>query len=169
MAKLKVFCWSDGFHAYPVAVTSRPKALEAWGVNQDLFKTGMATELTEGADFEAALAAPGEVLERRLEVNVSGEPAKAKSKAKPAKAVVREKPKPPSKAALARVAKAKRALEALEDRQAAEREAADERVQRAEAALDTAREAVRGLASKQRKSREQAEAALTEARDALAS
>ncbi len=27
MAKLKVFTWSDGFHAFTVATTSRPRAL----------------------------------------------------------------------------------------------------------------------------------------------
>lgn len=29
MAKLKVFTWSDGFHAYTVATTSRARALAA--------------------------------------------------------------------------------------------------------------------------------------------
>lgn len=164
MAKLKVFCWSDGFRAYPVAVSSRPKALEAWGATQDLFKTGMATELTEGADFEAALAAPGEVLERRLAIKLEGGAAKA---GKPAKAVVRETPQGPTKAQLATVAKAEAALAALEAKQASEREAAEAVVTKAEAALDEARAHVRMLASRQRKMREAAEAALSEAKDAI--
>nr|WP_314435032.1 hypothetical protein [uncultured Brevundimonas sp.] len=42
--RLKVFRWSDGFHAYSVAVSSRPKALSAWGSGQDLFATGLAAE-----------------------------------------------------------------------------------------------------------------------------
>ncbi len=69
-AKLKVFTWSDGFHAFTVAASSRPKALEAWGVGQDLFKTGLAHELSEGADRDAALASPGAVISRGLSVDV---------------------------------------------------------------------------------------------------
>ena len=41
-AKLKVFRYSDGFHAWTVAASSRPKALAAWGVKRDLFKDGSA-------------------------------------------------------------------------------------------------------------------------------
>ncbi len=71
MAKrLKVFTWSDGFHAFTVAVSSRPKALEAWGSKQDLFATGLASELSGGPDYEAALAAPGQVIERGLAIDV---------------------------------------------------------------------------------------------------
>lgn len=69
-AKLKVFTWSDGFHAFTVATTSRPKALEAWGSRQDLFASGLASSLTEGPDYEAALASPGEVIERGLTVDI---------------------------------------------------------------------------------------------------
>ena len=77
MAKrLKVFTWSDGFHAFTVAASSRPKALQAWGSRQDLFATGLASELDGGPDYEAALAAPGEVIERGLIIDV-GEIGKA--------------------------------------------------------------------------------------------
>ena len=69
-AKLKVFTWSDGFHAFTVAASSRPKALEAWGATQDLFKTGLAHEVEEGADRDAALASPGAVISRGLSVDV---------------------------------------------------------------------------------------------------
>lgn len=69
-AKLKVFTWSDGFHAFTVAASSRPKALEAWGVDQDLFKTGLAHEAEEGPDRDAALASPGAVISRGLSVDV---------------------------------------------------------------------------------------------------
>ena len=51
-ARLKVFVTSDGLTDYIVAASSRPKALAAWGVNQDLFKAGAARE-TDGR-----LAAP---------------------------------------------------------------------------------------------------------------
>ena len=76
-AKLKVFTWSDGFHAFTVATSSRPKALEAWGSKQDLFATGLASQLSGGPDYEAALASPGEVIERGLAIDV-GKIGKAK-------------------------------------------------------------------------------------------
>jgi hypothetical protein len=69
-AKLKVFTWSDGFHAFTVATTSRPKALEAWGSRQDLFASGLPCPLTEGPDYDAALASPGQVIERGLTVDI---------------------------------------------------------------------------------------------------
>jgi hypothetical protein len=69
-AKLKVFTWSDGFHAFTVATTSRPKALEAWGSRQNLFASGLASQLTGGPDYDAALAAPGFVIERGLAVDI---------------------------------------------------------------------------------------------------
>ena len=84
MAKLKVFTWSDGFHAFSVATTSRPRALQAWGIGSDIFQTGLASEITSGPDHEAALASPGEVIERGLSIDI-GKVAKApKAKAKPA-------------------------------------------------------------------------------------
>ncbi|WP_309627690.1 hypothetical protein [Brevundimonas sp.] len=87
-AKLKVFTWSDGFHAFTVAASSRPKALEAWGVDQDLFKTGLAHEVDDGPDRDAALASPGAVITLGLTVDVG----KAeKRKAKPGNAKARAK------------------------------------------------------------------------------
>lgn len=86
--RLKVFTWSDGFHAFTVATTSRAKALDAWGSRQDLFATGLASELSGGPDHDAALASPGEVVERGLAVDI-GKIAKAagpKKKAVPTKA-----------------------------------------------------------------------------------
>ena len=83
--KLKVFCYSDGFHSWTVAAPSRAKALEAWGVRRDLFKDGSATELDKGKDYDAALAAPGELIERGLSVDVGKveRTAAPKDKAKP--------------------------------------------------------------------------------------
>lgn len=63
-ARLKVFVTSDGLTDYVVAVSSRAKALAAWGVRQDVFKEGQARETDEPALVEAALAQPGEVLRR---------------------------------------------------------------------------------------------------------
>lgn len=68
--RLKVFQWSDGFHAFTVAASSRPKALAAWGVGQDLFATGLAHEVADGPDRQAALERPGDVIERGLTVDV---------------------------------------------------------------------------------------------------
>lgn len=60
----KVFTWSDGFHRYTVAATSRVKALEAWETDRDLFKEGVAVEAPDAPDAKAALAAPGAVIRR---------------------------------------------------------------------------------------------------------
>lgn len=68
--RLKVFQWSDGFHAFTVAATSRPRALEAWGVSQDLFATGLAKEIHDGPDIDPARDKPGVVIERGLSVDV---------------------------------------------------------------------------------------------------
>jgi hypothetical protein len=86
--RLKVFTWSDGFHAFTVATGSRPKALEAWGSKQDLFATGLASELSGGPDYDAALAAPGEVIERGLAIDIGkiGKAAKPKTPPGPSKA-----------------------------------------------------------------------------------
>lgn len=67
---LKVFSYSDGFHSWTVAATSRARALEAWGVKRDVFKDGSAVEAAEGPDREAALQAPGELIERGLSVDI---------------------------------------------------------------------------------------------------
>ena len=108
--KLKVFTWSDGFHAFTVATTSRPKALEAWGSKQDLFATGLASQLSGGPDYEAALSSPGEVIERGLAIDVG-----KIGKAKPAK------PRGPSKAKAAKIEKLQAALADLDERHQAVR------------------------------------------------
>lgn len=110
---LKVFCYSDGFHAWTVAAPSRAKALAAWGVKRDLFKDGSAKEVTEGGDRDAALAAPGELIERGLTVDI-GKIEKTKApKPKPARA--------PSAKDLARLEALEADLSALEARQRSER------------------------------------------------
>ncbi|WP_439471001.1 hypothetical protein [Brevundimonas sp.] len=67
---LKTFCYSDGFHVWTVAASSRTKALAAFGLKRDLFKDGSAKEIDEGPDRAAALKAPGELIERGLSVDV---------------------------------------------------------------------------------------------------
>ena len=106
----KVFTWSDGFHRYTVAATSRAKALAAWETDRDLFKEGVAQEAPDAPDAKAALAAPGAVI-RRAEGGL--------------KAAVDKLPKPKAKTIDAdaevkrekALAEAKAALEAAEDEQ----------------------------------------------------
>jgi hypothetical protein len=125
-ARLKVFVTSDGLTDYVVAVSSRAKALAAWGVRQDVFKEGQAYETDEPGLVEAALAQPGEVLRRPS--GASGQLAKLK----PAKVA---KPKGPTKAQLKKVADLQAALTELQAahetaraKAEAEREAAEARV-----------------------------------------
>ena len=153
--KLKVFCYSDGFHSWTVAAPSRPKALEAWGVKRDLFKDGSAREIDVGPDRAAALAAPGELIERGLSVDI-GKVERTKTpraKAKP------EKPKSD--------AKAKARVEALE----AELDMLDETQAKEAAELEAEREALerraRELAKRQRKARDDLKAKLKAARAKL--
>ncbi len=136
-AKLKVFTWSDGFHAFTVATSSRPKALEAWGSKQDLFATGLASQLSGGPDYEAALASPGEVVERGLAIDVG-----KIGKAKPAK------PRGPSRAKAARIEKLKTALADLDERRQAEMANFEER----QAALNQARQEAETTYEAERKS-----------------
>jgi len=68
-ARLKVFGWSDGFHSWTVATSSRPKALQAWNVQQDLFKSGLAHEVEAGPERDAALASPGTVIKTGLTID----------------------------------------------------------------------------------------------------
>jgi hypothetical protein len=132
-AKLKVFTWSDGFHAFTVAASSRPKALEAWGASQDLFKTGLAHEVTDGPDRDAALASPGAVISRGLAVDVG-------------KATTR-KARPRNEKAKARVRALEADLETMDADQAERLQALDER----RADLDREREALAAGHGKARK------------------
>ncbi|KQR55832.1 hypothetical protein [Brevundimonas sp. Leaf168] len=136
-AKLKVFTWSDGFHAFTVATSSRPKALEAWGSKQDLFATGLASQLTGGPDYEAALASPGEVIERGLTIDIG-----KIGKAKPAK------PPGPSRAKAAKIEKLKTALADLDERHQAVMADFEEQ----QAALNQARQQVETAYEAERKS-----------------
>lgn len=153
--RLKVFCYSDGFHSWTVAAPSRVKALEAWGVKRDLFKDGAAREIDLGPDREAALAAPGELIERGLAVDVGEVERKEvpKSKAKP------EKPKSD--------AKARARVEALD----AEMTALDEAQAEETAELEAEREALErratALAKQQAKARDALKAKLKAARAKL--
>ncbi len=125
-ARLKVFCWSDGLHAYTVATSSRAKALAAWGFNRDLFEDGEAEEIKAGADHDRALSSPGVTIKRGL--GASAGKVEALKATKP-----KRQPPQPSKADLARVARLEAELVAL----------ADDRDARA-AAIDRERQALAG-------------------------
>ena len=153
--KLKVFCYSDGFHSWTVATTSRAKALEAWGVKRDLFKDGSAREIDVGPDRAAALAAPGELIERGLSVDI-GKVEKTKA------------PKAKTRPVTAKSdAKARARVKALE----AELEALDEAQAEEMAALEAEREALErratDLAKRQRRARDDLKAKLKAARAKL--
>jgi hypothetical protein len=161
-AKLKVFVATNGLTRSLVAVSSRAKALEAWGSKQDLFKEGLAEEATDPAEMEAALARPGEVVTRSalsagaLEAALGAMPMAKKTKADKAK------PKRgPSKEALERVRKFEGKLA---DNDARERAALEDIVRRRTALAEEETE-VRGLAARRRR---ELEAKLSAARDAAA-
>jgi hypothetical protein len=134
-AKLKTFITSDGLTEYVVATSSRPKALAAWGVHQDLFKTGQAREVDDPELVAAAARQPGEVLERPTG-----------GRAKLARLKPRAKQKGPSAATLKRRAEARAALERLEEERQAEvadfereQEASEARRRKAEASYEKRR------------------------------
>ena len=106
--RLKVFVTSDGLTDYIVAVSSKAKALAAWGAHQDLFKTGLAHETDEPATVQAATVQPGEVLRRPAGSRATLE------KLKPARRKP-EKPRGPTQAQLKRVADAEAKLAAAEE------------------------------------------------------
>ena len=136
-AKLKVFVTSDGLTDYVVAVSSKAKALAAWGVRQDVFKEGAAHETDDRELVKAATAKPGEVLRRPS--GTRDELAKLKP-AKPAK------PAGPTKAQLKKIAGLEKQLadfDADHDREAAALERARTDLDRREEALHARHEAKR--------------------------
>lgn len=150
--KLKVFCYSDGFHSWTVAAPSRVKALEAWGVRRDLFRDGSAKEIDSGPDREAALATPGELIERGLSVDVGR---------------VERMKTPKSKAKPASVAKARAKVETLVAELAALNEAQAEEMTALEAEREALETRAAGLAKRQAKARDELKAKLKAARAKL--
>ena len=150
-ARLKVFVTSDGLTDYVVAVSSKAKALAAWGSHQDLFKTGNAHETDDPALVKAATAQPGEVLRRPA--GTRGELAKLKP---PKKA----KPAGPSKAALKKVAELEKRIAALDMAHDRSRRRLEEQRARIDRELE-------GLEADHAAERARFEAALSAARQAL--
>ncbi|TAJ55899.1 hypothetical protein [Brevundimonas sp.] len=147
---LKVFRYSDGFHAWTVAASSRAKALAAWGMTRDLFRDGMAEEIRAGPDHAAALAAPGELIKRGLSVDV-GKVERTKAPKKKAGAGAKDR---------ARVAALEAELAGLDAAQGEETAALDARRE----ALDREAE---DLAKRQDRDREAVKAKLKAARARL--
>jgi hypothetical protein len=152
--RLKVFVTSDGLTDYVVAVSSKAKALAAWGSHQDLFKTGSAHETDDPALVAAATARPGEVLRRPA--GTRGELAKLKPAKRPAAA----KPAGPSKAALKKVSDLEGRLKALD----AAHDKAIAKLEREQARLAEALDSARRDHAAQRA---RVETALSAARQAL--
>jgi hypothetical protein len=159
--RLKVFVTSDGLTDYVVAVSSKAKALAAWGVRQDLFKEGRARETDDPALVAAAMAQPGEVLRRPAETRGALARLKPPKRARPpAPPKAEPKPKAPSKAALKKVADLEARLSALD----AAHDAARSELARARADIDRRGEAE---AASHAARREKLVAVLSAARQAL--
>ena len=160
--RLKVFVTSDGLTDYVVAVSSRAKALEAWGAHQDLFQTGGARQTDDPELVDAACAAPGQVLRRPTGATPPALPPRkaAKPAFKPAKrpaAPRPAKPKGPPPAAVKKVEELEAKLTALAadhgvqlDAIADQRAALDARRERVEADYFKAREKLREALRKAR-------------------
>jgi hypothetical protein len=153
--RLKVFTTSDGFTDYVVAVSSRPKALAAWGVRQDLFKEGRAQETDDPALAKAARAQPGQVLRRAAGSREALAKVKPRKPVKPGKPVKQGKP---PKALLKRIddlekrlAKAEAAHAKASARLEAERAALDRREAELRAGYETRRSSLDARLAEARK------------------
>lgn len=135
--KLKVFTWSDGFHAFTVAASSRPKALAAWGIGQDIFKSGLARQIDAGPAYEAALETPGDVIQTGEAVDLGEIKPAARKAAKPDKRAEARK---------AKIDALEADLEQLEADHAAALDAIDARM----AALHAEREALEAHQNEER-------------------
>lgn len=167
--RLKVFAARFGFHDSVVAAPSQAKALEAWGIRQNLFAEGRAAVTDDPAAIAAALAHPGTPLRRAvgskdpfsLEPGLPDVPAPPKAKRPDLKLVpkaVAPAPPPPDRSALEAAEKALAAInarrieeeaelarrrEALESEEAASRQRWIKDRKAAEANLHKARRAYR--------------------------
>lgn len=169
--RLKVFAAQFGFHDSVVAAPSQAKALEAWGIRQNLFAEGRAAVTDDPDAIAAALAHPGTPLRRAvgskdpfsLEPGLPDVPAPPKRKRLDLKLVPQAAapplpPPPPDRSALEAAEKALAAInarrieeeaelarrrEALEAEEAASRQRWIKDRKAAEADLEKARRAYR--------------------------
>ena len=138
-ARLKVFGWSDGFHSWTVATTSRPKALQAWNVEQDLFKSGLASEIAAGPERDTALAAPGTVIKTGMAID----PGMIEALKPDPQRVERQKARARAEEIQSRIDDLDRELEHAVDQLRTERAVLDERIAILEAEADRKRAALR--------------------------
>jgi colicin import membrane protein len=154
--KLKTFITNLGFFELAVAAPSMKAALEAWGLNHNIFQHGFAKQTGDAKTVAAALAKPGVVLRRPVgtkgafKENTDTPKAIPVRKATPAKAAPKKSAsattRPPANDK-ARVISFEKERKRRDQERAAE-EAAEERAQerqeraieKAQAALDAARQ-----------------------------
>jgi colicin import membrane protein len=144
---LKTYITSIGFFDLAVAAPSMKAALEAWGVQRNLFHQGLATETDDPAIVKATMDQPGVVLRRAVGTKAAFKetaelpnelPASAAEMAPPPKTSAKQRKPPPrthktekaEKAAIIQFAKAKAQRErqrAREEADRAKRQATEER------------------------------------------
>lgn len=124
--KLKVYRTAIGFHDAYVAAPSQKAALEAWGVDTNLFARDSAEEVTEPDLMKVPLEHPGQVVKvlrgtkaEQLAALAEQEPsAKTRKSRVKQSEVVRKRPdKRPPKPSRSTLDRAEKAVEALEKRQ----------------------------------------------------
>jgi len=170
--QLKVFRTAIGFHDAYVAAPSMKAALRAWGAERNLFATGAAEQVGEGAIVAEARARPGEVIRKRrgsLDENLAAlapdKPVSPKAKSKPAK--TRNPPRPGRNAlddAEAALAAAERERDDELDEIAKAETALRKRRQAAETRHDTA---IRAKARQRDAAAKRFDAAMSRWRDAV--
>ena len=127
--KLKVFRTPIGFHDAYVAAPSQKAALEAWGIDTNLFARGSAEEVDDAELTKVPLEHPGQVVKvlrgsREEQLAALAKQKPPRRKAAPKAEVVPKKAKKrarkPSRTPLTR---AEQALEKVEKRHESQREA----------------------------------------------
>ena len=125
--KLKVFRTPIGFHDAYVAAPSQKAALEAWGVDTNLFARGSAEQVTDAELIKVPLEHPGQVVKvlrgtkaEQLAALAEQEPDRSqkprRSRAGEAQVVPKRSTKRPPKPSRSNVDNAEKALEGLAER-----------------------------------------------------
>lgn len=124
--KLKVYRTPIGFHDAYVAAPSQKAALEAWGIDTNLFARDSAEEVTDAELMKVPLEHPGQVVKvlrgtkaEQLAALAEQEPsAKTRTSRVSRSEVVRKRSdKRPPKPSCSKLDRAEKAVEALEKRQ----------------------------------------------------
>jgi hypothetical protein len=149
--KLKVFRTPIGFHDAYVAAPSQKAALEAWGVDTNLFARGEAEQVSEPELAKLPLEHPGQV----VKVARGTKEEQLRALAKQAEVVPKRANKSGAKPNRSALAKAEEALDQLEKRQAEQLEELERRrrdlQRRHERERDEAQERIDGETAKYEK------------------